>query len=442
MKKNNSKLTLLLLLPTLISSFPFESSAQDSLDSNGIINSNIILNSDLNGRINATDKLDFSRKAGNIAGVLKKNTSGLILKVVKMPSGNLGIKLRITSGNFSGEDLWIYYNIKNPTVEFSKNKHSKSDFDNGNKARLLTDLDGHEDLENESLKDTLEEALPMLTNGVDKQLQEIQRIKCQDAHEETTNKIVSYGIKNGVVTKNGVPMRIDGERVTSLESPKSEVKDLIPTPNNTPLPAVLSLLNQAKDLEAQGQLENAVSAIERALNISPQYPPLYLKLAELNILQNHFTNAYHLALKGLSKRPDEVTKFELNKVKNNAEMNKINKAESDTSYQKELMPVVPLTIKPRSAVQQVDDSIAEKHLDEAVERLDGILKNAPDDYQSYNKLIDIKMSQKFFTEAKQIAERAQQSQMPQNEKLKIKTKALEAQVEIEKVNLKNMKKGN
>ena len=298
----------------------------------------------------------------------------------------------------------------------------------------------------ETLSETLKEALPLFTTGVDKHLTRLQRVPCNNFSEEKINKLVSYSIKNGVVTKNGVPIRINGNKVTSFETPPQqndiqEIEKTISYHVMVPLPAVQSLIDQALDFEIQGELEKAVSLIERALNISPQYPPLYLKLAELNILQNHFANAYNLTLKGLSKRPDEATKKELHKIKVKAQNYKSSRPERDTSYQREIKPPKLKMVKPKSLIQQADESIANKHFDEAAEKLEDIIKSDPNNYETYNKLIAIKMSQKFFTEAKEIAEKAQLSQMSTNDKMNLRTKSLEAQIEIEKVNLLKMQKG-
>ncbi|MDO6563898.1 tetratricopeptide repeat protein [Amphritea sp. 1_MG-2023] len=65
-------------------------------------------------------------------------------------------------------------------------------------------------------------------------------------------------------------------------------------------PAVLALLDGAKQQQAQGQYRTAQSSLERAQRIAPRDPQVYFQLADLRRQQGQYLQAEQLALKGLT----------------------------------------------------------------------------------------------------------------------------------------------
>jgi len=98
MKKKNFHAVHFLLLPTFLLSLrnaPAQDKDEAQVETS--LSGQVVLNEALNGRVNETDKIDFSKNAGNVVDVLPRGTVGYVMKVTKMPSGNLGVKLRIAS---------------------------------------------------------------------------------------------------------------------------------------------------------------------------------------------------------------------------------------------------------------------------------------------------------------------------------------------------------
>lgn len=65
-------------------------------------------------------------------------------------------------------------------------------------------------------------------------------------------------------------------------------------------PAVIALLETAKQDSGSGNLRTAQSRLERALRIAPRDPEVYIQLADVQRRQGQFLQAEQVALKGVS----------------------------------------------------------------------------------------------------------------------------------------------
>jgi tetratricopeptide (TPR) repeat protein len=94
-------------------------------------------------------------------------------------------------------------------------------------------------------------------------------------------------------------------------SGKPDEQEIIPTPAATAKPrdvsevaaapeVVNNLLAKAKKQQRQGDLNGAMSTVERAIRIAPRYPTSYYQLAVLKFDANEFSNAKSLAQKAIS----------------------------------------------------------------------------------------------------------------------------------------------
>jgi hypothetical protein len=95
--------------------------------------------------------------------------------------------------------------------------------------------------------------------------------------------------------------REEGERneVTAIEpiakiEPIDQPKEQIEIP-----PAVLSLLKQADQLKAAGDLVGASSRLERAQRIAPTEPEIYFQLSSLRLEQRSLEDAINIAMQGV-----------------------------------------------------------------------------------------------------------------------------------------------
>jgi tetratricopeptide (TPR) repeat protein len=94
-------------------------------------------------------------------------------------------------------------------------------------------------------------------------------------------------------------------------SGKPDEQEVVPTPPTIAKPREVSevaaapavvnnLLAQAKKQQRQGDLNGAMSTVERAIRIAPRYPTSYYQLAVLKFDANEFSNAKSLAQKAIS----------------------------------------------------------------------------------------------------------------------------------------------
>lgn len=73
-----------------------------------------------------------------------------------------------------------------------------------------------------------------------------------------------------------------------------------PAPVTKRNPAVIALLDGARQQQKQGEYRSAQSSLERAQRIAPRDPQVYLQLADLRRQQGQYLQAEQLALKGLT----------------------------------------------------------------------------------------------------------------------------------------------
>lgn len=68
--------------------------------------------------LNARSQPNFIKKS-NIVKTLKAGTTGEVSDIKRFYSGNMGFKMKITSGPNAGETHWVYYNVKSPSIILS-----------------------------------------------------------------------------------------------------------------------------------------------------------------------------------------------------------------------------------------------------------------------------------------------------------------------------------
>lgn len=67
---------------------------------------------ELEGAVNGRSSANFAGSS-NVRTVLNKGTRGEILAYTKLPSGNYGIKMKVSSGPRTGEIFWVYHRVGN-----------------------------------------------------------------------------------------------------------------------------------------------------------------------------------------------------------------------------------------------------------------------------------------------------------------------------------------
>lgn len=77
---------------------------------------------ELSNTLNARSSMNFYKNARNIEAVLEKGTKGEILETIKLPSGNYGVKTKITNGDQKDEIFWLYYNVEKPAMKLQTKK--------------------------------------------------------------------------------------------------------------------------------------------------------------------------------------------------------------------------------------------------------------------------------------------------------------------------------
>ncbi|MEH6577427.1 MAG: tetratricopeptide repeat protein [Amphritea sp.] len=80
-----------------------------------------------------------------------------------------------------------------------------------------------------------------------------------------------------------------------------------PRPAATTNPAVVALLESAKQKQQQGLYSAAQGSLERAQRIAPRDPQVYLQLADLRRQQGQYLQAEQLALKGVAVAAGQVS---------------------------------------------------------------------------------------------------------------------------------------
>ncbi|MGZ3790472.1 MAG: hypothetical protein ACXVLQ_18235, partial [Bacteriovorax sp.] len=145
----------------------------------------------------------FTGDLNNYVDVLDKGTRGRITEYKKLPSGNYGVKLKLTNGVYEGETFWVYYNAKRPRLSILNKDNQdvgQEGLVNGNRALLQEKHKAYLDFENRNLEASVGTVLPMMSKGrVDENLAQVQKGDC--------NKIVSYTNVGNQMYKNGRPIR-------------------------------------------------------------------------------------------------------------------------------------------------------------------------------------------------------------------------------------------
>ncbi|GAA0703297.1 hypothetical protein GCM10009104_35980 [Marinobacterium maritimum] len=101
------------------------------------------------------------------------------------------------------------------------------------------------------------------------------------------------------VTPIGQTPVIRAQRET-LDKPvqvQQPVEQVVSQPQS---PAVVALLETARQDSSNGNLRTAQSRLERALRIAPRDPEVYIQLADVQRRQGQFLQAEQVALKGVS----------------------------------------------------------------------------------------------------------------------------------------------
>ena len=80
---------------------------------------------------------------------------------------------------------------------------------------------------------------------------------------------------------------------------------LLPAPEPSQNPAVLSLVDQAHGQASAGRLEAAGASLERALRIEPRNPRLWQKLARVRLEEGQYRQAENLAAKSNALAGDD-----------------------------------------------------------------------------------------------------------------------------------------
>lgn len=114
------------------------------------------------------------------------------------------------------------------------------------------------------------------------------------------------GVSGQVVIDRNVP---NDAAVTTAVAPANSFsvaspKVAAPAPVATSNPAVVALLDNARQQQNQGQYSSAQSSLERAQRIAPRDPKVYLQLADLRRIQGQYLQAEQLARKGLAVASD------------------------------------------------------------------------------------------------------------------------------------------
>jgi len=78
---------------------------------------------ELQTHFNARYSAKFTKSSHNISTVLAPKTQAQVTEVKVMPSGNLGLRVKVLTGSAKGKTVWVYYNKKNPRMSL----HSSED---------------------------------------------------------------------------------------------------------------------------------------------------------------------------------------------------------------------------------------------------------------------------------------------------------------------------
>lgn len=120
------------------------------------------------------------------------------------------------------------------------------------------------------------------------------------ARTEAPGAVVPAEPAPGVkVTPIGEAPVIRGQR-EEQDRPVPVQQPVAPVISQAQSPAVIALLETARQDSSSGDLRTAQSRLERALRIAPRDPEVYIQLADVQRRQGQFLQAEQVALKGVS----------------------------------------------------------------------------------------------------------------------------------------------
>lgn len=96
---------------------------------------------EIESSLNARTSANFHKTTQNVRATLVKGTTGKVLETIKLPSGNFGIKIKVQSGKYRDEVVWVYHNLKNSNLKLSDQNHQEtSSVDEAKQARAKRDI--------------------------------------------------------------------------------------------------------------------------------------------------------------------------------------------------------------------------------------------------------------------------------------------------------------
>lgn len=116
--------------------------------------------------VNAHTSASFLKSFPNVKTILKKGTTGEVIELKKMPSGNYGIKMKVNSGPHANESYWVYYNLKTPAMKITDKNDSvivNPEKHEASKAELTKDQLALRSIDESALIETVQKTNQVLT---------------------------------------------------------------------------------------------------------------------------------------------------------------------------------------------------------------------------------------------------------------------------------------
>ncbi len=129
---------------------------------------------EIDNYLNARTSPEFNKYSKNIRTTLSAGTTGVVVEIKKLPSGNSGIKMKISSGPKAGESYWVYYDKKNPGLKLQNIQDKKEvaleivEVNSANEptspisAETTRDISGRWDTQEHAMHETVQAALDIL----------------------------------------------------------------------------------------------------------------------------------------------------------------------------------------------------------------------------------------------------------------------------------------
>lgn len=93
--------------------------------------------------------------------------------------------------------------------------------------------------------------------------------------------------------------QVINEEFIGLDSMQADLPEQVSSSISQP-PAIVALLDDARQQQQQGQLPMAAASIERAIRLQPNNPLLWTRLAQIRLAERNWQQAYVLANKSIS----------------------------------------------------------------------------------------------------------------------------------------------